>query len=947
MIKLTQKLISTTVLILLLFCSISAYAQNNRRVNGSVADSSNTAVKDANVMLINDKDTLHTTTDEYGNFSFTKVKSGSFLLGISALGYKVFKANYSFSDKKVLKLGELILKQDAQTLKEVVIQGKPNPVRVMQDTVEYNAGAYNVLEGDNVADLLKQLPGLDVDKDYNVRTMGKEMTKLRVNGKDFFTSNVKDFIARLPAGIVSKIQVIDDFGDEANFTGIKMGEPVKMLNIVTKPGMNNGKFGYVNLNSGTNDQVGGGGNINLWKDRRQSNGGLNYGTSNNGAGTAQSMQLNVSHSDQLNEKLNYGVNYNYGRNGNAFSNERVIETLNPAGIFYNKTFGDGETQNNSHHFGSNLNYRSKKIYLDGGIQVGYNDGENNSTSLNNQWGVIKQDLTNTIRSANRSPNVSASLNISKLMKKKGSSLSANFGISSSSSHSDQLISTNTLYYDKITQRLEKDSLLNRNLITDNNNQNFNFGFNYSIGLKKPKDTLATQRLSLNYKVSIGRSAGTVQTYVLDSLGKLPAFVDSLSTDFSSVFINQSMGLSYGYTNKKMRYSFGMNASPSLISNNYLHLGQKIRNNTLNYSPSVNLSRTLAKGKTLNLNYNGRNSNPAINQLRPIRNAENLQNTVIGNPNLKPSFSHGVSASYNYVNITTGASLQTGLSFNTVRNEIVNNVVLVADTLNSLKQETRYENTNGNYNANSNYMLNLPFKKNKYSVSYSGNFGVSNRAVFFNNKKEFGKGLNVSQRLNAIFNLKRVRAGAGISYNFSSNNNALNQNSIADVLGQVNGRVLYRSHNYSADMNGSLNFDKLTIETYMNYSLNKNRGEGLSDNFRDVQRLSLACSGVWRFKKTWHLNFSGTKSINSGYALANTNPFIINAGLSKKFFRDQSLSLNARGNDLLNQGNNLGRSVSGSSIIDQRTNQVTRVFTFGLSYNISRFGGKGFRVDPDW
>lgn len=836
--------------------------------------------------------------------------------------------------------------QKARTLKEVVIKGKPNPIRVMQDTIEYNAAAYQVLEGDNVADLLKQLPGLEVDDGYNVTTMGKGMTKLRVNGKDFFTSNVKDFIARLPAEIVAKIQVIDDYGDQANFTGIRMAEPIKLLNIVTKPGMNNGSFGNGSINGGTNNQFGAGGNINLWKGTRQSSGQLNYGTSNNGAGTARSVTGGISHSDQLNKNMNYGFNYNTGNNRNAYTNEQAIETLNPLGTFYQKNLSNGESRSNSHHLNGTLTYKSKKVFLDGNIMASYNNTENISSSVNNQWGVIKQDIENVNQSMNKSPSVNASLNFSRILKDKKSSLSGNFGISSSSNQSDQLISTTTRYYDKTTELLVKDSLLNRHLFTNNNNQAFNFGFNYSIGLKQPKDTLARQNLNLTYHLTFGRNTSRVQTFVIDQLSKLPSFVDSLSTDYASVHVNQNISLSYGYSSNRMRYNLGVNVSPTLLTSDYLHLGQKIRNNNLNYSPRINLSKTISKSKTIMLNYSGSNRNPGIHQLQPVRNTQNLQNIVIGNPNLKPSFSHNLSSNYNYVNNKTGISLQTGLSFNAVQNEIVNNVVLIPDTLNSLKQETRFENINGNYRLGGNYTLNIPLKKNKYSISWSGSLETSNRAVFINNSKRSGKGINISQQLNTMFTSKKVTTGARISYRFSSNNNMGNEMQMFDVLGQINGPAFYHTHNYQADLNSSLRFKSVTFNTRINYSYNLNNGEGLSDNFKNVQRLALSFSTVGRIKKTYYLDIKTSKTINTGYALANTNPFIINASLSKRFLKDQSLSFSISASDLLNQGNNLERHISGSSIVDMRTNQATRVFTIGLGYNISRFGGKVFRVDPD-
>ncbi|WP_119079956.1 outer membrane beta-barrel protein [Chitinophaga alhagiae] len=295
---------------------------------------------------------------------------------------------------------------------------------------------------------------------------------------------------------------------------------------------------------------------------------------------------------------------------------------------------------------------------------------------------------------------------------------------------------------------------------------------------------------------------------------------------------------------------------------------------------------------------------------------------------------------------TGISLQTGVHFNTVQNEIVNNMVLIPDTLNSYKQETRFENTNGNYGLSSHYLLNIPIKKNKYAISWSGSIGATNKVVFINNNKRHSRGVNISQQLRGMFTSKKITADAKLGYNYNGNNNVLNQNPIVDVLEQPNGAVFFRTHNYLADLNSTLRLDKFRLDAKINYSLSMNSGDGVTDRFNDVQKFVFSFSARGIIKKTWHIGVNTTKTINTGYALANTNPFIVNASFSKKFLKDQSLSFNVQANDLLNQRNNLVRYISGSSIVDRRTNQATRVFTIGLSYNISKFGGKSVLVEPD-
>lgn len=179
--------------------TVTSLAQSNRRISGTITDTTKAGLADVKVMVVAGNDSLTTLTDQDGNFNFSKINAEQFLLKITAPGYYDLASSYSFAVKeKHKRLQAIQLKMNGQMLKEVVINAKPNPVRFMQDTVEYNAAAFRVEEGDNVADLMKQFPGIEIDGDYNVKVGDKAMIKLRVNGKDFFTNNVKDFIGDSP-----------------------------------------------------------------------------------------------------------------------------------------------------------------------------------------------------------------------------------------------------------------------------------------------------------------------------------------------------------------------------------------------------------------------------------------------------------------------------------------------------------------------------------------------------------------------------------------------------------------------------------------------------------------------------------------------------------------------------------------------------------------------------
>ncbi|RZL20144.1 MAG: TonB-dependent receptor [Pedobacter sp.] len=945
-----MKKISALTLFIICCIVTSIFAQTNRKISGTIVDSTNTAIANSKVMIVLNKDTITTQTDEYGSFSISKINADQFTIEVSHMGYLTQKASYSFTEKeKHKKLKDFILKPANRMLNEVIITGKPNPIRFMQDTVEYNAAAYRVNEGDNVADLIKQFPGMEVDEQYGVKTMGKEMVKMRVNGQDFFTSDIKEFIGKLPAGIVSKIQVIDDFGDEANFTGIKIGEPRKMLNIVTKPGMNKGGFGGVTGNAGTNEMIGSGAQFNLWDGLKQSSANLNGNTSNNGAGTNRSIAVSVSHNDKISENMRAGFSYGLNNNKNAFSNEQVIESINPEGNFINNSQSQGDNGGNNHSFNSNMNFNNKKMFFDGYVNADYNNSANQNASFSRQSGIIRQDLNNSNSSKNSAPSLNTGFNFSKKLKNSLNSFSGRLSLNTSTTNGDQSIRTNTLYYDKSTGELQKDSLLNRELNSKNTNQNVGIGFNYSIGLTKPKDTLGRQSINIGYNASASRSKNMVSTFVFDNTSDKVSFVDSLSTSFNSISFNQTANVNYNYFSRKARYNIGLNASPNILSNHDLRLKQTTKNNTFNYSPTINYSKTLSPGKMISMNYQGSNMNPTINQIQPIRNTQSLQNIIVGNPDLKPSFNHNLNGNFNYSHIKTGRSLQLSLNGSATQREIVENVTLIPDTLNSLKQITRYENVNGNYQVNGTYNINVPITKNKSAIGYSGSLGFSNRAVIFNNEKAFGKGLNFSQRLTSNFTFKKASVNAEINYSLTNNNNANNLYRYSQYqpigIGQIGAPAFFRTKTFGGYLNGGLQLKNLSLNGGLNYSTNHNDGAGASE-IQDVTNINMNLSGRVTIKKSYYINFYSSKRINYGYSLPNANPFIISGGLEKSFLKDKSLRFSINANDILGQGNNLSRTVTGNTIIDSRNRQQTRVFTMNLNYNLSKFGGRTFRVDAD-
>ncbi|HEY4196120.1 MAG TPA: carboxypeptidase-like regulatory domain-containing protein, partial [Mucilaginibacter sp.] len=230
--------------LIILITVTQTYAQTGRQVSGVVKDSTGITLPGSTIKLFTSpKDSLVTATDMNGKFTFPAVSVNSFSVVVLSVGYQPLKRRFILNnDTKPADLAPIVLKSEAIALRGVTISDV-NSIKLKEDTVEYNAAAYKVREGAPVEDVIKKLPGVDVDKDGNITAQGKSVSKVRLNGKDYMAGDVTSLTKNLPADLVQSIQVVDDYGDQANITGIKTGDPQKVLNINIKANKNYGYFG--------------------------------------------------------------------------------------------------------------------------------------------------------------------------------------------------------------------------------------------------------------------------------------------------------------------------------------------------------------------------------------------------------------------------------------------------------------------------------------------------------------------------------------------------------------------------------------------------------------------------------------------------------------------------------------------------------------------------------
>ncbi|HEY1025921.1 MAG TPA: TonB-dependent receptor [Sphingobacteriaceae bacterium] len=889
------------VILLLLFLvstGLALFAQKNRKVSGIVRDSTGSGIIGANVKLASDADSLVAVTDEYGVFIFrpTGVK---FTIIVSSLGFETYRQDFEARENSVnTVLKPIILKAKPKMLREVVVKGT-QPITLKKDTVEYNAADFPVPENSVVEDILKILPGLHVDADGNVKAQGEEVLTVRINGLDFFAGDLKALSQQFPAEFVEKIQIIDDFGEEARLTGIKKGKPAKILNIVIPDDKNRGIMGNVHAGAGTNNRYDAGGSLSRFKGARMvsvrgsfdntttnsySVGSRSAGFGDNqlgssASGITTSGSAGIDFRNKFGDKINYYGHYKYSRRENTSLSSQLIQTVNTLGTIHNEldigNAGSGEDQS----AGANFDYQiSKADFIKISATMARSVNTNSGLSSSRQTGLIRQDKVSDNTTTGTAPIVGAGLTFNHRFKKQGRNVYLSLNLNSQTSNDLQDIEDQIRYY--VNGMAAKDSLLNRIITSANDRIHSGMNLSYTEPLSKNE--------MLQFSYSLNRSSSSVNriTNVRNLFGvEVP--VDSLSTVNEQRNATHRLNLHYNASKNNFDYGVGFSVMPTGYNAVYFRPDTSVKRNTFSFSPSINFSYN-KNGASVSAFYSGESVQPSIHYIQPVREVSNLQNQVVGNPGLRAEFNHSLNIGANKFSAIKRTSFYFNLNGSFSQNKIVSNIILLSDTLNSLKQETHYINSNGFYGVGATYSWSKLSKENKFNITYGGAIRFDNNISYADGLRNAGRNWTVSQTAGLrVSTEKWYNLSPSVTYSYSSNHYSLARSIDTDIS------------SFAVKMNG---------------------------------RLSLF--------KTFSLGADASKSMNSGYAEGiEANPLLVNAYFSKTFFKRKSATLKVQAYDLFNDGANISRQIMNNSIVDNRTSRLTRYFIASLSVNLNKFGGK--------
>ena len=912
----------------LLIPSLKLLAQQAHEVSGIVKDSTDNTVIGATVSLMSAKDTLKTVTNEDGIFIFKNVKVGQFIVSVKSLGYTNFNKRFLYNDAtKRLVLDPIVLKASSSQIGEVKITG-PSIV-YKEDTVEYRASDYKVRENATVDELLKKMEGVEVGTDGSVVFQGQAVTKARLNGKDYSGGDVANAIQNLPADIIEKAQFVDDYGDQAARTGIKDGEPKKVLNLTTKANRSIGNSARINLGAGSDERLdnrlfgqrlnanqvitaniglnntvtgiagaGGGSsgvsNVATGGGGRGNNGSGNQGGGNNtsavggagsSGGTNSARRFSVGYRDKWKNKVDVNASVSYGFTDNTSSSDSETYTfLDQQNTIYSKRNGTSESDSKNAGINLDIEYEIDKMnYLR--VQPNFTLSSSGSGSLYDNYQQTNKTRQSTVggnTSDNKTPNIGGSLLYQHIFAKKGRNFSLNLSYTSSDQERLTEQGFNIFRYDINTTDLTaiSDSLVNRLVTRKNLNNTFRASttFSESLGTKS--------RIDFNGQVNRRAYDNSAYTQNADANGNLFR-VDSLNNIYNYSFTESRLSLNYKFTVTKLNFSLGMTAIPTLLEGSKEHLNSRIRRPNFFLIPIARFEYQFSRQHRFSINYTGNAQEPTFDQIQPVRDESNVNNPIVGNPELSAAFNHIVSANYNNYIANSRFSYSVNVNYRKVDNAVISNVInyLNKDSINIY--ETNYMNMNGVYSYTGNYSISKSLADRRYALRLNGSVSKNHGISMSAQQQNVSNSWTFNQRFGAQINPKEW----------------------LEINPNVN--FLYKKADFSLAQ---------STDTW-----NRN--------------WALSADGKIYFQRTLVFNFSASKNyINGINATLTASPLIINSGIEKQFFKKKNGAIGIQAFDVLKQNSFVNLTTSDNGYTQTRSNALSRYFMINFRWAPSKWSG---------
>jgi len=885
-------------------------------------------------------------TNTLGGYTIKNVEEGTYIIKISYLGYHNFTRKITVRNQETIhNVGTTLLIPNSIVIEGATVTAALPQMEVKEDTLIFNADAFKVPEGSVLEDLVKKLPGAEVDSDGTIKINGKTISRILVNGKEFFSNDKEMAMKNIPTEIVDKIKTYDRASDQERLTGIADGNEETVIDLTVKKGMNRGWFGNMDLGAGTEDQYSNRINLNRFIDDTFQASIIGNVNSNGNGGKRHSGQVGLNAVASKDRKYEIGGNVRYNANSNENQSKSASENYRMANTGdVITTYSNRRSTSRNHSDNANAEFRIE-LQLDSlttmlvrpvlGMGNSFStSGGNNNTFRLDPYSYVEDPFTsdplipdsartnkNGSGSLSFNDNKQASVNmtVSRRFETRGRNFSFNASGNYNDSKGNNFNVSNATYFQQIdpttgTYRIQP---IYRFRNSPNTSKSFNLGFTYS----EPFATNLILQTSYSYSYSHRKnhsdtydlvqqntpnatSFATLGDLLLDSLGMLPEWYlantdNYLSTDLSNyntnIDNNHNINIQVRWNSNFITSSIGVQMVPQSqhLEMKYMGVDIDTTRRFFRISPSLQFRYRFNRQNQLNFSYRMSMSQPSITDMINMTDDSNPLNIRMGNPELKNSFSHNFSLGWNNYITATMQSYNVNVSFSTTANNVSSRTEYFEQTGQSI---TKPMNINGNWNV-------------------SGNFGF-NTPLFANERLMLNTSTNASYRNN-------------VSYLYRNLETLKNQTNNLSVGERVS--LTFRQNYWDIRINGNINYNhqenkyvKVTSPNTFNFSY----GLSTNGNFNNG------------FGYATDINMSSRR----GYASkeANRNELVWNAQVSYRFLKGRAATISLQARDILNNRKNFNRNVSANGITDTWTTTVSSYYMAHFIYRFNFFGSASGR-----
>ena len=931
--------------------SIQVIAQRN--ISGKVIESdSQEPVAQTTVRLLKSDSTMVTgsLTNLDGIFRVKAPANGNYIVQVTCVGFKPYTKNVKISADKDIALGTIELKPDAIMLKGATVTGQAAKVTLKEDTFVYNASAYRTPEGSVVEELVKKLPGAQVDDDGKITINGKEVKKILIDGKEFMTGDTKTAMKNLPTSIVERVKAYDQKSDLARVSGIDDGEEETVLDFGIKRGMNRGYMVNADLAAGTRSRYSGrifagmqSSDLKIFIPMSANNvndmgfpggGGGRFGGGRQGLTATKMLGFNLNYEKKDRFKLDASIRWNHS-NVDAVVRRSTEDFMSGNA----STFSNNLTSNMSRTNSWNARFRLEwtpdsmtNIMMRPQFNYNSNDGLGEGYSMTFDEdpfktikdpfddeelqklidkGVVKNRNVNNSISYSDSKSAGGWLQLNRRLNSKGRNItlrfSGNVGEGMSRSFTNSLVE----YYQLVNQYGEDSTYqANRYAVTPTKNWNYGLRATYSEPIFRQVYLQFSYQYQYSYTKS-DRATYDFSNFAADFFGVTPRYrgwddylallggspLEGFRDDKLSRFseyrnYNHTAEIMLRVVRKAYNLNIGFQVMPqrSHFTQDYQGVHTDTVRTVTNIAPTADFRWKISNVSQLRFNYRANSSQPSMSDLLDITDNSDPLNVRKGNPGLKPSFTQNFRLFYNNYIQNHQRSIMANVSFSTTRNSISNMVTYDAA---SGGRTTRPENINGNWNAFGMFMFNTAidsagfFNVNTFTtLSYNNSVGYVSVGRNTDSQKSTTKSTTVGERLAAS----------------------------------------YRNSWLEFELNGSLEYMHARSELQSNNNL---------DTWTFSYGGSLQMTAPWGTQLSTSMNMNSRRGYND--ASMNTNELIWNAQVSQSFLRGNALTLSLQFYDILHRQSTFSRTVDAMRRSDTEYNAITNYAMLHVIYRLNIFG----------